>query len=129
MMKRFTAAAVLPILLAAPAFADCRQDLQKLEQAIATAETGAPASGAPTTEHQEEVLAGEEKKSVGAETTGSTDTQARSITPHQEEVTRSIDMGDRPSELMAEARKMAEAGDEQGCMEKVGEIRGLIGEN
>lgn len=126
MMKRLTAAAVLPLLLAAPAFADCRQDLQKLEQAIASAETGAPATGAPITEHQEEVLAGEQKN-VGTETTGSTGTQTEAISPHQEEVTRSADVGDRPSELMAEARKMAEAGDEQGCMEKVGEIRGLVG--
>jgi hypothetical protein len=128
MSIRLIAATAVPLLLAAPAFADCSQELQKLEPAIVAAETGA--SGAPVTEHQEEVMPGEQKKGVGTDITGSTGTQTEAISPHQEQVTgtRTDESADKPSQLLAEARKMAEAGDEQGCMTKLAEIKGLIGE-
>ncbi len=128
MMKRLTAAAVLPFLLASPAFADCSEELQKLEQTIVSAETGVSGSesGMPATQHQEEVLAGQQEQPVGSETTGSTNTQ-EAITPHQEEVLRDVEVGSKPAELMAEARELAEAGDEQACMEKLTEIRSLVG--
>ncbi|OHV78714.1 hypothetical protein [Ensifer sp. LCM 4579] len=128
MIKHLTAAAVLPLLLAMPAFADCSDELKKIEQTVVSAETGVSGteSGMPATQHQEEVLAGQQEQPVGSETTGSTNTQ-EAISPHQEEVLRDVDVGERPAELMAEARKLAEAGDEQGCMEKLTEIRSLVG--
>ncbi|PDT79998.1 MULTISPECIES: hypothetical protein [Sinorhizobium] len=127
MLIRLIAATAVPLLLAAPAFADCRQELEKLGQAIVSAETGASGS---VTEHQEEVTAGEQKKGVGTEITGSTGTQTEAVSPHQEQVTgtRSGETADKPSQLAAEARKMADAGDEPGCMKKLAEIKGLIGE-
>jgi hypothetical protein len=132
MLIRLIAATAVPLLLAAPALADCRQELDKLGQAITSAETGASGSGsgAPVTEHQEEVMPGEQKKGTGTEITGSTGTQTEAISPHQEQVTgtRTGESADKPSQLVAEARKMADAGDEQGCMRKLAEIKGLIGE-
>jgi hypothetical protein len=132
MFVRLAAATAIPLLLATPAFADCTQELQKLQQAAVSAETGADASksGMPATKHQEEVMAGKQKKGVDTETTGSTGSQAEAISPHQEQVTgtRTAESADRPSQLMTEARKMAQAGDEQGCMDKVAEIKNLIGE-
>ncbi|MBB4184638.1 hypothetical protein GGE07_001264 [Sinorhizobium terangae] len=131
MLIRLMAATALPILLAVPAFADCRQELEKLGPAIVSAETGAAGSGsgAPVTEHQEEVMPGKQKKAVGTEITGSTGGQTKATSPHQEQVTgkRTGESGDKPSQLEAEAKKMAEAGDEQGCMKKLGEIKDLIG--
>lgn len=132
MLIRLTVATALPILLAAPALADCRQELEKLEPAIVSAETGAAGSGsgAPVTEHQEEVMPGKQKKGVGTEITGSTGAQTEATSPHQEQVTgeRTGESADKPSQLLAEARKMAEAGDEQGCMKKLAEIKDLVGE-
>ncbi|THK37803.1 hypothetical protein EHS39_12165 [Ensifer sp. MPMI2T] len=132
MLIRLMAATALPILLAAPAVADCRQELEKLGPAIVSAETGASGSksGAPVTEHQEEVMPGKQKKAIGTDITGSTGAQTEAISPHQEQVTgrRTGESADKPNQLAAEARKMAEAGDEQGCMKKLAEIKGLIGE-
>jgi hypothetical protein len=34
---------------------------------------------------------------------------------------------DKIGQLMADARKMANAGDEQGCMKKVSELKNLMG--
>ncbi|PDT32716.1 MULTISPECIES: hypothetical protein [Sinorhizobium] len=128
MSIRLVAATAVTLLLAAPAFADCRQELEKLDQAIVSAETGG--SGGAVTQHQEKVTAGEQKKGVGTEITGSTGTQTEAISPHQEQVTgtRTGESADKPSTLAAEARKMADAGDEAGCMKKLTEIKGLIGE-
>ncbi|MQW87257.1 hypothetical protein [Sinorhizobium saheli] len=131
MLTRLIAATALPLLLAAPAFADCSQELANVEQAVVSAETGAGGSkaGVPVTEHQEEVMGGKQKKSTGAEITGSTGTQTETTTPHQEQVTgtRPADSANQPAELLAEARKMAAAGDEQGCMKKLADIKDLIG--
>ncbi|TCU09643.1 hypothetical protein EV132_12443 [Rhizobium sullae] len=132
MLIRLIVATAAPLLLAAPAFADCSQELAKLEQATVSAETGASGSksGVPVTKHQEEVMAGKQKQGVGTETTGSTGTQTKAISPHEEQVTGkgTGESADKPSKILAEARKMAQAGDEQGCMKKLAEIKGLIGE-
>lgn len=132
MLIRLIAATAVPLLLTVPAFADCSQELAKLEQTVVSAETGASGnkSGVPVTKHQEEVMAGKQKQGVGTETTGSTGTETKAISPHQEQVTgkRTGESADKPSQIMAEARKMAQAGDEQGCMKKLAEIKDLIGE-
>jgi transaldolase len=51
--------------------------------------------------------------------------------PHQRQVTREVDDDTRAqaSELVGEAREMAQAGDEEGCMAKVTETKELLGTN
>jgi hypothetical protein len=117
-------------LLAGPAWADCAQEIEALDETIVAAETGAaPQSGGlPATEHQEEVLSGDkEPMETAAGATG--DVEAAS--PHQRQVTREVDDDTRAqaSELVAEARVMAQAGDEEGCMAKVTETKELLGTN
>jgi hypothetical protein len=107
--------------------ADCREDLAKLEQQAVTAETGASTgqTGMPETKHQEEVLADKQKT---GDTTGSTAGKVEALTPHQKQVTgmatdKSADVG----QMMADARKLADAGDEEGCMRKVTELKDAMG--
>ena len=108
MSMRIIAATAFPLLLAAPAFANCSQELQKLEQATVSAETGASnKAGVPVTKHQEEVMRGTQK-GVSQETTGSTGAgQVKAVSPHQEQVMgeRTAQSGERASQLMTEARK------------------------
>jgi hypothetical protein len=130
-LATFTA---LSVMLAAPAFADCLEELTKLEQPAVTAETGAATSESGTaTKHQEQVLSG--AQGASPETTGSTSetgaasNQVETITPHQEEVTGGAtgQNADQVATLMTEARKMADAGDEAGCMQKVTELKDVMG--
>ncbi len=129
-LATFTA---LSVMLAAPAFADCREELTMLEQPAVTAETGAATgeSGMPATKHQEQVLQGTQGPST--ETTGSTSgaasNQVEAISPHQEEVTGEATGhdADQVATLMTEAREMADAGDEAGCMQKVTELKEMMG--
>ncbi|WP_287238790.1 hypothetical protein [Mesorhizobium sp.] len=100
-----------------------------LEQKVVSAETGASTSksGAPVTKHQEELLPG--KQQGGApEITGSTAGKVEATSPHQEQVTgKTRTQSADPSQMMADARKMSEAGDEQGCMKKVAELKEILG--
>lgn len=130
-LATFTA---LSLAMAVPAFADCREELTKLEQPAVTAETGAATnkSGMPVTKHQEEVLPGDQGTSgetTGSTTTGPTAGKVEGVSPHQKEVTGGA--ADQPSDqvakLMTEARGMADAGDESGCMQKVTELKELMG--
>jgi hypothetical protein len=128
-LATFTA---LSVMLAAPAFADCREELTMLEQPAVTAETGAATgeSGMPATKHQEQVLQGTQGTST--ETTGSTGAasdQVEATSPHQQEVTGEATGhdADQVATLMTEARQMADAGDEAGCMKKVTELKDLMG--
>jgi hypothetical protein len=47
---------------------------------------------------------------------------------HQEQVTgkRSTQSAEHASQLMAEARKMSEAGDEQECMKRLAELKDIL---
>ncbi|EHK58292.1 hypothetical protein [Allomesorhizobium alhagi] len=130
-LATFTA---LSVMLAAPAFADCREELTMLEQPAVTAETGAATSETGTaTKHQEQVL--QDTQGTSTETTGATsDTgaasdQVEAVSPHQEEVTGGAtgDDADQVATLMTEARQMADAGDEAGCMQKVTELKDMMG--
>ena len=50
--------------------------------------------------------------------------------PHQQQaLTEQTDQGgeQQPADLIAEARDMAEAGDEEGCMQKVTQAKNLLG--
>jgi hypothetical protein len=117
------------LLLVPSAFADCRQELTKLDQAAVSAQTGAATdpSGMPATKHQKEVLSGNQQ-GTSEETTGSTSGKVEAISPHQQEVTGGATghNADQISQTMAEARKLADAGDEAGCMQKVTELNGLM---
>lgn len=135
MSMRLATFTVLAVMFTAPAFADCRQELTKLEQPAVTAETGAATgeSGMPATKHQEQVLPG--NQGASNETTGSTSDagapsdQVEAVSPHQEEVTGEATGhdADQVATLMTEARNMADAGDEAGCMQKVTELKDLMG--
>jgi hypothetical protein len=134
MSIRLATITAFSVMLAAPAFADCREELTMLEQPAVTAETGAATSESGiATKHQEQVLQGAQGTST--ETTGSTpDTgvardQVEAISPHQEDVMGGAtgDDADQVAMLMSEARKMADAGDEAGCMQKVTELKDLMG--
>ncbi|WP_287055537.1 hypothetical protein [Mesorhizobium sp.] len=129
MSIRIATASAFILAIASPAFANCTQELKALEPNIITAETGAVPnkSGIPATKHQTEVMAG--KQHGNTEVTGSTAGTVKPTTPHQEQVTgdRSAQGAEHPSELMAEARKMSQAGDEQGCMKKLAELKDALG--
>jgi hypothetical protein len=130
MFLRLVTTTAFLLSMATPGFADCNQELNTLEEAAVTAETGASTSesGMSATEHQKEVLQGKPQNS-GTETTGSTGGKVEAISPHQKQVTggTSGKSSTQVSELMAEARNMAEAGDEPGCMKKVSELKNLLG--
>ncbi|MEH2538896.1 MULTISPECIES: hypothetical protein [unclassified Bradyrhizobium] len=129
MSTRIVTATAFALILASPAFADCNQELKALEPNIVAAGTGASETGMPGTKHQEEVLAGKQK-SAEPETTGSTAAAVQPTSPHQEQVTSksSTQKGaEQANQLMAEARKMSEAGDEPGCMKKAAELKDVLG--
>jgi hypothetical protein len=73
------------LLIAGPAFADCDQEVQRLKEAMTQAETGAStaAAGLPATQHQEQVLEGDQQGEESAVGAGQTDVPA---SPHQEQV-------------------------------------------
>jgi hypothetical protein len=131
MIIRITTIAALSFALVSPVLADCREDLAKLEQQAVTAETGAATgkTGMPETQHQEEVLTDKQQGTSG-EQTGTTAGQVETLTPHQKQVTgMSPDKSADVSQMLTDARKLAEAGDEEGCMRKVGELKDAMGIN
>jgi hypothetical protein len=120
------------LAIAGPAFADCNEEIQSLDEAITQAATGASADAAlPATQHQEEVIAGSQQggEAAGAAASGQAEVPA---SPHQQQAiagTQAGEGGQQPAELIAEAREAAEAGDEAGCMEKVAQTKELLGIN
>lgn len=131
MSLRIATASALALAFASPALADCKQELAMLEQKVVAKETGAATgkSGMPATKHQEEVTG--KQQGGDPEITGSTAGKVDSTSPHQEQVTgeRSAQSAEDASQLMAEARKMSEAGDEQGCLKKLAELKDMLGAN
>jgi hypothetical protein len=119
------------LVLAGPVFADCTQEIQSLSEAVTQAESGASSadSGLPATPHQEEVLAGNQQGKSGEAAGASGASQADvPASPHQQQALAKGQVGgQQPADLMAEARDMAEAGDEEGCMQKVTEVKSLLG--
>jgi hypothetical protein len=125
MYIRIATAAAFALTITSPALANCKQELKMLEPNIVTAETGA--STMPATKHQEQVITGKQE-SGAPETTGSTTQMVDPASPHQEQVTGERGASSaKPSQMMAEARKMADAGDEQGCMNKLAELKDMLG--
>jgi hypothetical protein len=123
-----TGAALLSI--AGPALADCNEEIERLDEAVTQAETGASTDAAlPATPHQEEVLAGAQQsgseETGGASSAGQTEVPA---SPHQQQALAGPQGGrQQPAGILAEARDMAEAGDEEGCMQKVTQVKNLLG--
>lgn len=132
--RTLTAGAALS-LLAAPAWADCQQEIDALDSAVVTAETGAATGDAPlpATEHQEEVLSGEQGTSEEApmETAAGATGDVEATSMHQRQVMAQLDEQTKSEAavLLDEAQELAQAGKEEACMAKLGEVRDLIGTN
>ena len=130
-----TTSAVL-LVLAGPAFADCRQEIASLDQrltgtasgaagettgaagtqqnqsggAMATAGASGGQSNAPATPHQQEVLAGAQQEQQPAQgAAAGSDQQVRA------------------SALLNQARELAQTGAEEECMQKVTEVKSMLG--
>lgn len=125
MSARFLTTSAIMLLTTGPAFADCTQEVQRLEQAAIQAETGASSAGTgvPATKHQEEVLAGNQQTEESGGVAGGAGQSDVPASPHQQQAVEENQGGagkmaaeQQTAELIAQARDMAEAGDEQGCM-------------
>lgn len=134
MSGRLLITSALMLVIAGPAFADCAQELQSLDEAVMQAETGAsPDAAFPATPHQEEVLRGDQQGETGEGSGGASSAGAADVpaSPHQQQVLEEAPSGEgggqHPAELVAEAREMAAAGDEDGCMQRVAEAKSLLG--
>lgn len=131
MSVRFVITGSFIALLVPPAFADCALELQNLDQAVLTAETGAGTAepGAPATKHQEEVLSPQKEEGQESTGEGGTTGAVEAETPHQKQVTgtETGSNADALAEIVKEAKSKADAGDETGCMEKVTEAKNLLG--
>jgi hypothetical protein len=138
MAMRFLTASAVMLLIAGPALADCSQEIESLKEAVTRAETGASSAGTglPATQHQEQVLAGDQggQGAAGTGVAGQADIPA---SPHQEQVLADPAAGpagggdaasaQQATELVAQAGDMAEAGNEEGCLQKVTEAKDLLG--
>ena len=136
-MNKLTLAAAVSaaVAFAGPAWADCQEQIDALDQAVIAAETGAATGDEPlpATEHQEEVLSGEQQsmEEPPMETAAGATGDVEATTMHQRQVMQSLDEETKSEAavLIAEAQDLAQAGDEQACLEKVSQIKELIGTN
>ena len=131
MSRPLLIASAIMLAIAGPAFADCNQEIQSLDEAVTQAETGASTDAAlPATPHQEEALAGSQQGggAAGPSDAGQADVAA---SPHRQQVLAETQTGERggeqPADLIVEARDMANAGDEEGCMQKVTQAKNRLG--
>jgi hypothetical protein len=123
-----TAAAAALLFGAGSAFADCDAEIRQLEEAMLQSETGASAgtTDMPATQHQQEVL---EEVDQEEEQAAVAEPPEDPASRHQEEVTGAAEDGastGQAAELIAEAREMAAAGDQEGCMQRVEEAQALL---
>ncbi len=132
MAIRFLTTSAVVLLIAGPAFADCNQEIETLKQAVTEAETGASTteSGMPATKHQEQVLAGNQqgdKSTAGDAAAGQSGVPA---SPHQQQVLAEPaagPSGQQAADLVTQARDLAAAGNEEGCMQKIAAAKELLG--
>jgi hypothetical protein len=129
MSGRLLIAGAFTLLVTGPAFADCNQAIEDVKGMVTTAETGAGSAGSalPATPHQEQVLAGKQQGETGAAGQGAAGSADMPVSPHQQQVLAKGQTGQQLSDLVAEASEMAEAGDEEGCMQKVSQAKSLLG--
>ena len=125
-VRLLTASAVL-LMFTGPAFADCKQEIESLSEAVTEAETGASTTNTemPATAHQEQVLKGQQGDTAGASAAAQGDVPA---SPHQRQTLATGQGGGQdPADLIAQASDMSASGDEDGCMQKVSEVKNLLG--
>jgi hypothetical protein len=134
MAIRFLTTSAVVLLIAGPAFADCNQEIESLKQAVTEAETGASTAetGMPATKHQEQVLAGDQQGDKAASGDTAAGQAGVPASPHQEQVLAEpaagkAASGQQATDLVAQASDMAAAGNEEGCMQKVAEVKDLLG--
>jgi hypothetical protein len=138
MSMRFLTTTAVILVLAGPASADCDQEIAGLQEAVTQAETGASSAGTglPATQHQDEVLAGDQqgdKAAAGGDAAAQADVPE---SPHQEQVLAEpsagpagghADSGQQAADVIAQASDMAEAGNEEGCLQKVKQAKDILG--
>ena len=132
MSLRFLTTSAICLLIAGPAFADCSQEIESLKGAVTEAETGASSteSGLPATKHQEQVLTGNQQgdKTAPAPVSGRCPGVAPpGAGPRRKAAGGDAAAGQQAADLVAQASDMAEAGNEEGCMQKVAEAKDLLG--
>jgi hypothetical protein len=129
MSGRLLITSAFMLLVAVPAFADCNQEIDSLNAAVTQRETGASSAGTglPATPHQEQVLAGQQQGVTGVAGQSGAGQADVPASPHQQQVLAVGQAGQEATDLIAEARDMADAGDEEGCMQKVTQAKGLLG--
>jgi hypothetical protein len=98
---------------------------------VIRAETGASADATlPATPHQEQVLTGSQQGG-GAAGPGSAGQGDVPSSPHQQQVLAGAQGSEggaqEPADLIADARDMASAGNEDGCMQKVAQLKSALG--
>ncbi len=135
MVFRNIAAGAALTLLATPAWADCQQEIDTLDQSVVAAETGAATgSGSlPATEHQQDVLSSGQESSEAPpmETAAGATGDVEATSKHQRQVIGQLDEETRSqaAALLGEAQEMAQAGNEEACLDKITEVKELIGTN
>jgi hypothetical protein len=135
MSIRFLTTSAVIVLISGPAFADCSQEIQSVKEAVSQAETGASSAetGLPATKHQEQVLEGDQQSDKGAAGAGAAGQADVPASPHQQQVLADpagggdAASGQQATDLVAQAGEMAEAGNEEGCMQKVSQAKDLLG--
>ena len=129
MSGRLLIASAFTLLFTGPAFADCNQAIEDVKEMVTEAETGAGSGGSalPATPHQEQVLTGKQQGEPGVADQTASGQADMPASPHQQQVLAGGQTGQQLSDLVAEASEMAEAGNEEGCMQKVTQAKSLLG--
>ena len=128
MFKRVLLTSAFTLLFTGPAFADCNQAIQDVKEMVTEAETGAGSAGSalPASPHQEQVLPGKQSDTGAAGQSAAGQAEVP-VSPHQQQVLAGGQAGQQTAALIAQASEMAEAGDEQGCLQKVTEVKSVLG--
>jgi hypothetical protein len=93
---------------------------------------GAGQEDVPASPHQQQVLAGDQQGGESEAAAGRAGQADVPASPHQQQVLAEpaageAGSGEQAAELVAQAGDMAEAGNEEGCMQKVTEAKNLLG--
>src|SRR3546814_603552 len=121
-----TLSAVL-LASATPAFADCAQEIGELEARYKETETSAP-----ETKHQAEALTMQQGQTeTPASPPASGEGPAAAASEHQREVLEGSEQAPSDQEqfaaILSDAKKLAEEGNEEACLERSAAARELLG--
>jgi hypothetical protein len=88
MSGRLLITSAFTLLFTGPAFADCNQAIQDLNEKVTEAETGAATAGSavPASPHQEQVLAGKQQGETGPTGQSAAGQSDMAASPHQQQV-------------------------------------------